>query len=99
MLSATSEKFERHNPSLLLLSSVTLLPPPFPRCDWLRLLPQSDTLRLRLRLGKLILLTLLRRLRIPVKPITESGRSRSVNPVKPITYRSEATREFDYGAK
>jgi hypothetical protein len=38
-------------------------------------------------------------MRIPVKPITESGRSRSVNPVKPITYRSEATREFDYGAK
>jgi hypothetical protein len=39
------------------------------------------------------------KLRIPVKPITDSSRSRSVSPVKAITYRSEATRVFDYGAK
>ena len=36
-------------------------------------------------------------MRIPVQPITDSGRSRSVSPVKPITSRSEATRQFDYG--
>ena len=38
-------------------------------------------------------------MRIPVKPITDSGESRSVNPVKSITYRSEATRVLDYGVK
>ena len=32
-------------------------------------------------------------------PITDSRRSRSVNPVKSITYRSEATRVLDYGVK
>jgi hypothetical protein len=41
----------------------------------------------------------LRWVRIPVKPITDSSPSRSLSPVKPITYRSEATRVFNYGAK
>ena len=66
-----------------LLPRLPFLPPPVPRRNWLRLLPQPNTLGLRFDLSKLVLSTLLARLLFGVIHARRTRLSLVFRPLEP----------------